>query len=285
MQNTGPRDGDHDRTERRIAIAAGWVLGLLVVASLFQGLIESGHSGLGVAGLLSEKNGVLVVRNGWKSPIRTYHGQIRATEATDPEIQAYLPLLERELSLYPSGFLARSGLKQIILCRGLSFEGMTIGGTADLEHDAVYLDVGHGPALLNGGHDPALSRYLRLAIHHELFHYFDFKDDRLIYSDEAWSRLNEPSFEYGLGGRSMQGDPKAGEPADIPGFLTRYATSGVEEDKAEMFAHMMVEYGIVDWKTRDDRVLSDKMTQIERIMKKFRSDANELFWDRVRNRR
>ena len=44
----------------------------------------------------------------------------------------------------------------------------------------------------------------------------------------------------------MQGDPLSGLADETSRrFLTTYATSGVEEDKAEMFAHMMTDYATV----------------------------------------
>ena len=68
--------------------------------------------------------------------------------------------------------------------------------------------------------------------HHELFHLVDWKDDGVLYGDVEWAKLKPSSFRYGDGGVNMQNDSSLSLVTDkFPGFVTRYSTAGVEEDK------------------------------------------------------
>ena len=188
-----------------------------------------------IARLIREKYAIQVVED-QEYPIKTYHGLIAASNADPRELNYYYRNIATEFLLYPPGVVKQSRLKRIVLCRGLSFAGQSRAAIPDFEHDTLYYDVVSG----------AYSRkYQRHAIHHEFFHIIDYRDDGQVYSDATWAGINPPKFRYGDGGAKMQGNPLSGLPTDIPGFLTTYATSGVEEDKAEIFAYMITDYDFV----------------------------------------
>ena len=93
--------------------------------------------------------------------------------------------------------------------------------------------------MLRGGYDRL---YLCRVLHHEFFHIIDYRDDGDVYEDKAWAALNRPGFHYGTGGKNAQHVASARELTEkFPGFLNYYATTGVEEDKAEVFANLIVD--------------------------------------------
>jgi len=67
----------------------------------------------------------------------------------------------------------------------------------------------------------------------------------------------------------------------LPSHLTSYATSGVEEDKAEIFAHMMTEYAVIGKRAATDTVIRQKMSLMKTLLVKFCPDMDETFWDEV----
>jgi hypothetical protein len=219
-------------------------------------------------------NGVEIVWQGHPFPVKSYHGPISATSATAEEIARYRPLLERELSLYPRECFKQSKLRRIVVCRGLSFNGQARAAVPDFEHDTLFLDA------VAGDYD---RRYQRSTIHHDYFHMIDYKDDGSLDSDREWSRLNPGKFQYGKGGAKMQDDPNSGSDWDAPGFLTRYATSAVEEDKAEVFAHLMTDYAAVVERSKSDPVIDRKISAIKALLTRFCPSMNESFWQRVRD--
>jgi hypothetical protein len=227
------------------------------------------------ARMIKEKYGIQVTWKDQAYPVKTYHGLIRATDAKTLEVNRYCSVLAQEFLLYPPELERRSQLNRIVLCRGLSFGGQIRSAIPDYEHDALYLDV------VSGEYDRL---YQRVVIHHEFFHLIDYHDDGELYSDEQWARSNPNTFRYRDGGARMQDDSWSSLPADIPGFLTRYATSGVEEDKAEIFAHMMTDYSVVRKRAATDTVIREKISLMKALLAKFCPDMDETFWDQVSRR-
>ena len=82
----------------------------------------------------------------------------------------------------------------------------------------------------------------------------------------------------------MQDDPFSSLPSSLPGFLTGYATSAVEEDKAEIFAHLMTDYEAVRKRATTDRVIHKKVLMLKSVLAKFCPDMDETFWDQVSRR-
>ncbi len=170
-----------------------------------------------------------------RSPRRTARSRVGA--AAGDEIDHYSVLFVREFSLYPPSLIKRCGLKRIVLCKDLAFDGQLRAAIPDFEHDTLYLDV------LRGGYDRL---YVCKVLHHEFFHIIDYRDDGRVYEDREWSALNPPGFKYGTGGKNAQQVASARELTDkFPGFLNYYSTTGVEEDKAEVFANLIVDSAYV----------------------------------------
>jgi len=165
------------------------------------------------------------------------YGPITGAAARPKDLAAYEKILVHEFSLYPKDFVKRSKLKSIVLCTKLAFDGQRRNGVPDFEQDMLYLEV------TRGNHAPI---YMRRVIHHEFFHLVDYKDDGKVYKDDHWLALNQDDFRYGKGGKTAQDDHNVSLLTDkIPGFLNRYATSGIEEDKAELFSFLVVQPGVV----------------------------------------
>lgn len=162
-------------------------------------------------------------------------------------------------------------LRRIILCRYLSVGGQRRAAVPDFDDGTLYFDV----AL--GRHSEA---YQREGIHHEFFHMVDHSDDGIIKRDEEWQAVNPEGFRYGPGGWIYQDDAQAHVASvDVPGFLNRYSTSGVEEDKAEVFAHMMVAYKAIQVQSKKDPVLAKKVVMMKERIRHLCGDMDDAFWE------
>jgi hypothetical protein len=212
----------------------------------------------------------------WKSlefPIRTQHGMITGEAANANQVAAYVPLLTTELNLYPPGFVAKTKLKRITLCRELSFGGQRRTAVPDFEHDVLYLDVAR---------ESKKPLYLTEVFHHEFFHIVDLRDDGKLYADERWAKLNRDDFAYGTGGKNAQDFSDTSLLTDkYPGFLNHYSTTGVEEDKAELFANLIVEPEYVARQAAKDAVLQAKIECLKDELRSFCDDVDNDFWKRV----
>jgi len=206
-------------------------------------------------------------------PVKTYHGPIAGRAAEEKALQVYIPLFVPEFTLYPPELVKRSGLKRVVLCGDLAFDGQRRNAIPDYEHDTLYLDVARGAYDKN---------YLRKVIHHEFFHVIDYRDDGLVYEDKDWKKLNPPRFQYGEGGRFAQDKPTTSLlNEDEPGFLNHYSTTGVEEDKAELFANLIVEPSYIETRIKKDKVLETKVNRMKKLLADFTPEMNDPFWSKV----
>ena len=93
---------------------------------------------------------------------------------------------------------------------------------------------------------------------------------------------NPPEFRYGTGGAKLQDDPTVTHTGkDVPGFLNRYAAAGVEEDKAEVFAHLMVEPKAMADRAKTDKYMRAKVERMKELLATFAPKVDKKFWDAV----
>ena len=223
--------------------------------------------------LVAKQYNLEIVTEAPRFPVRITHGVIDGAEADRADVESYAGIFAFEWSLYPPELVRRTGLKKVVFCKGLSFEKQYRTAVPDFENDVLYLDVSRGR------HDEG---YVRKVIHHEFFHIVDLKDDGRLYEDERWAKLNPPGFKYGPGGAKLQDDPTVTVTGrDEPGFLNRYATAGVEEDKAEVFAHMMVEPAALATRIKTDKYMRAKVERMRELLAEFCPKADDAFWTAV----
>ncbi|MDB5101726.1 MAG: hypothetical protein JWM80_6147 [Cyanobacteria bacterium RYN_339] len=177
---------------------------------------------------------------------------VRMVAVPSSRATGYLGLLRAEFERYPAALVRGVGLKRVVVCGPLTVEGQTFLGTYDCDGGAIYYTA---QDLRRNLH------YARVVLHHEFYHFLTQKQTGDIYTDARWSAVNRPGFGYGEGGSAMQADFGCAElVTGTPGFLTRYATAGLEEDKAETFAHLMVDRDFVLRRAASDPVLAAKVT-------------------------
>jgi hypothetical protein len=208
-----------------------------------------------------------------KFPVKSAHGAIDGAEAGAADLESYSAIFAFEWSLYPPELVKRTRMTRVVFCKNLSFAGQTRTAVPDFDNATLYLDV------TRGRHD---DRYVRRVIHHEFFHFIDVRDDGKLYQDERWAKLNPPGFKYGNGGAKVQDDPTVTTTGkDEPGFLNRYAISGVEEDKAEVFAYMMVEPKAIAERIEKDKYVRLKTERMTELIAAFAPKADGEWWAAV----
>jgi len=225
---------------------------------------------------LAQADGIEIVTFDPQLPRDTRGGRLDGVRAGRVEIAGYVDLFVEEWSLYPRHLLTCAQLQRVVLCKQLSLAGQPRAAIPDYLSGTLYLDVSRGD------YDRA---YMRSVIHHDFFHIIDFRDDGSLV-DEHWQALNPPSFTYGGGGVTAQGDRAASLLTDeFPGFLSRYAMSGVEEDKAVLFATLMVDPAYVETRARADLVIEAKVARLKQSVLDFCPGLENGFWQTVRARR
>lgn len=224
-------------------------------------------------GEVAQKQRIEVVHGAPKFPVKTTWGVVGGKPAARRNLERYTPIFAREFVLLPPSLVQKAKLKRVVMCEDLSFAGQRRNAVPDWEHDTLYLEVSRGSKH---------PRYLATVIHHEFFHMVDYRDDGSVYKDDAWAALNPKDFKYGNGGKNWQNDGKTTVLTDkYPGFLTHYMTTGVEEDKAELFAQLVVNPQHVKDRAKTDAVLKAKVARLKQLLKTFCPDMNDEFWKKV----
>jgi len=218
------------------------------------------------------KGGVELVAGSEPFPVTLGAGVVAGKNVPKSDIDIYLYLFRKEFGKYPAELISLTGLKRVVFCRELSINGQARAAVPDGENNTLYLDVRSGIYS---------ETYRRKIIHHAFYRLLD-EASHDGPGDADWVALNSPGFHYGSEGPVAEGDNKASlisHPA--PGFLNSWAMSAVEEDKAEIFANLMVN----DLKTRlllkDDEILRAKVRRLKDTLALFCRPCGEDFWARV----
>lgn len=160
-------------------------------------------------------------------------------------------IIIRELARYSGALLRATKLRGVVLVHDL-MEGKKAIPSLPNVAGLLLLDV------------DASERDLVRTIHHEIFHFFDLADDGALSPDPTWEKLNAEGFTYGAGGRSLRGAWAAAPPDGLSGFVSAYATSAVEEDKAETFAFAIARRDDLATLVGRDPVLDKKVRELVR---------------------
>jgi hypothetical protein len=154
-------------------------------------------------------------------------------ESNLQDLKDYGLIFIDEWSKYPADWVAASGLKSINLVKKFATDGTFRAAGPDPGDAAMYYDVGYG-------HDD----YAREVIHHEFDHLIEYNAfGDYTHADPAWSSYNPADFSYGTGGAACYLPNSTCLTGEHPlaGFVTGYAASGMEEDKAETYAYLMTD--------------------------------------------
>lgn len=247
---------------------------VLVALLSEQAVAQSGSLAPELLERIAKAYSIEVVYTGQVFPVTTRSGEIAGACPSLEVVDQYAPLFAQEFGLYPAELIKAAKLRRIVFCVDLHFAGQRRNAIPDFEHDTLYLDV------KRGDHHRA---YLRKVIHHEFFHMIDLRDDGKLYGDERWSALNPEGHRYGDGGRNSQTNSRTSVlTSEASGFLNHYSTTGVEEDKAEVFANLLVEPEEVAKRAAADKILEAKIAAMQKLLAEFCPQVNDSFWRTAR---
>lgn len=216
---------------------------------------------------------IVIAKAGFEDRLNGY--TVTGKAASDPDIAKYARLLTEEWSLYPIPFVRAAKTRRIVICRDLALDGQVRAAVPAFATDTMYFDVALGSYN---------EHFQRVVIHHEYFHVID---ERLgnMRLDPDWNALNPPGFKYGSGGEKMR-TSGVGELTDrIPAYLTPYGTSAVEEDKAELFAHLIVDPSFVSQRASKDAFLRAKVELLKKRLGAFVASLDGAWWEAIAKRR
>ena len=128
--------------------------------------------------------------------------------------------------------------------------------------------------------------YMRHVIHHEYAHYFEASYYGDVYHHDArWAAFNPAEFSYGGGGGTCyeEGNTCLTGVHPAPGFVTGYATSGMEEDKAELYGYMFTTAGyaqLAEW-AKTDAILANKLAYYKRVIRAVVPQMDDEYFAKI----
>ena len=177
-------------------------------------------------------NGVPVFLHGLNPPASWKVRCDAPVREDNKQLDLYRKILAAELGKYPMPLLQKSKLKGIAIVKNLSVAGQRRAAMPDYENEILYLD------FQRGAHNPAYQAHV---IHHEFFHLLEQElNGSAYFKDPEWAKLNPKNFKYGKGGKEQRGNDNFALVHPQSGFINRYSTSAIEEDKAEIYAALFI---------------------------------------------
>ena len=205
-------------------------------------------------------NGVPVFLHGLNPPASWKVRCDAPVRADKKQLDLYRKILAAELGKYPMPLLQKSKLKGIAIVNNLSVAGQRRAAMPDYENEILYLD------FQRGAHNPAYQAHV---IHHEFFHLLEQELNGSVYfKDPEWAKLNPKNFRYGKGGKKQRGNDNFALVHPQSGFINRYSTSALEEDKAEIYAALFIpgERKKINAMAAKDTHLAAKIKMMRRIL-------------------
>jgi len=217
-----------------------------------------------VAASLRTSHGVelMVASDGFAMPLP--NGEVVGRQPSSDQTARTVVRVADELRRYPASFLRAAGLWRVVLCASLRESGRGIPSLPNVKHSLLLDVAAHGD-------------YLPRLLHHEVFHFADYADDDVVAFDAEWSALNPRGFTYGPGGRAVRGRG-AGSLVELDGFVSVYATSALEEDKAELFAVMMTQPAWLARRLEADAILALKHAHLLRLVAGLSPEMGPSYW-------
>ncbi len=194
------------------------------------------------------------------------YGQMTYTSpmGDDNDLLKGAKVLQEEFLKYSKNTISLSGLKKIYLVKNLSVNGQYRSGKPDpMLEDALYFDVSNKYLSSEDG------SYMRRTYHHEFKHLIDYNLYNNYQGDsDNWDKCNTANFRYGNGGSSMYNNADfAHSVHPVTGFINGYSTSGIEEDRAEVYAEIMTNPENLQSLANNDANILCKVSQTQNLQK------------------
>ena len=183
-----------------------------------------------------------------------------------------------EFSKYPRDFMEASNLKKIVLVEQLYEGTRDRPGLPRASEETLYYDVSRFKN----------QTYARDLIHHEFYHMLEEQwNGSQFYKDPKWAAFNPSDFKYGSGGADAIRGPDGKNLWPLnhpqPGFASKYATSGLEEDKAVIWGSMFVRerWTLLKKLVAVDPIISAKVQYLREFARSRSPEMEGEYWEIV----
>lgn len=204
------------------------------------------------------------------------------TETDLADLKEYSLMFYYEWNKYPPGWVTGSQLKGILFVKGFQWYN---GYTKNWEDRQTIWDIKQNYMVYSIIPDRVYNNDSnREEIHHEFFHYeIGKRFGSTTYESPQWLACNESSFRYGGGGSEAYSNPNWQSIEHPQGFVTNYASLGVDEDMAETYAYLMTDQlykKLLAWLPQDS-VLNCKVTYLKGLLNQLEPEMDDDYFVKI----
>ncbi|OGX20700.1 MAG: hypothetical protein A2Y04_05045 [Omnitrophica WOR_2 bacterium GWC2_45_7] len=189
------------------------------------------------------------------------------------ELLTYVKMFEEEVQKYPLAFFKRETIERVYFGKRLFYKGQAVEGFYHHPTKVIFFD------FLRSRGSGFVQRH---NIHHELYHAIEISSNKR--EDSEWAGFNIKDFVYG----KQNHQPSEKNPINYfapvrPGFVSDYAMMSPQEDKAEVFACLMIstQNKIIHRWMHNDQVLRKKIEYLKIFIYQYCPEMDENYWIRL----
>jgi hypothetical protein len=177
-----------------------------------------------------------------------------------PALEKAILLFVQEINQYPKDFFRNAHCRDIYFVQKLFYKQKPVDGAFSGRANYIFYDY----ARCSGN-----TQMIRHYIHHELYHMIGSRHPFWKERGPAWEAHNRHGFSYNQKYDAHERNPINFSAPPEPGFITDYAMASPEEDRAEVFACMMIpeELSLMEEWAQKDRILFKKMEMMREFLK------------------
>ena len=229
--------------------------------------------------LIEKKWGITVL---WApgSPAPPMPAKVRLVYSyfTDKKIvqfKAFVRMLREELDMYPDAIVSRLGFGNIYILDEFTYRDVKLAGQSFswIPKPAVAYGLNSFKP-----EDAASRAFFSRTTHHEVFHAMErqFTTAGGPLFGATWDALNEPGFKYRIGPNSVSAEGQPTHTKDNKGrkgFAEPYGMNIATDDRATLYARMMVADQVFYGRLPTDPIL---LAKTKRLQEFFRNIRHEL---------
>lgn len=191
------------------------------------------------------------------------------------QFKAFVRMLREELDMYPDAIVSRLGFGNIYILDEFTFRDVKLAGQSFSWIPKPAVAYG----LSSFKPDDASSRaFFSRTTHHEVFHAMErqFTTAGGTLFGPEWNALNESGFKYRIGPNSVSAEGQPTHTKDNKGrkgFAEAYGMNIATDDRATLYARMMVADQVFYGRLATDPIL---LAKTKRLQEFFRNIRHEL---------
>jgi hypothetical protein len=192
------------------------------------------------------------------------------------QFKAFVHMLREELDMYPDAIVSRLGFGNIYILDEFTYRDVKLAGQSFswIPKPAVAYGLNSFKP-----EDAASRAFFSRTTHHEVFHAMErqFTRSGSPLFGATWDALNEPGFKYRIGPNSVsaEGQPThTKDNAGRKGFAEPYGMNIATDDRATMYARMMVADRVFYARLVHDPVLLAKTIRLQEFFRNIRQELS-----------